>query len=254
MFQLRQSAAWTACRAECAKTTLCRCTAVLGGGALLWQASRGSRGGMDGADGASQSGLGGPGGKRREPRDAVLVFGSTGKLGRLVVQKVWHPPLLNPERTCLGQGGTNWQCTGTCATHIFFVFICEACCKCDWACQPVLTPLRFWHLLSRSYCTPSMPWYRGACLVHAGHSIPESAYASQLIESGRSVVAAARSTDRAADVFSDLGIAGSPHLFVRSNVDVTDASSLPDDILSGVTQIVSALGPVFGRTAKGQMG
>jgi uncharacterized protein YbjT (DUF2867 family) len=77
---------------------------------------------------------------------------------------------------------------------------------------------------------------------------------SQLVKSGRNVVAATRSTDRAADVFSDLGIASSPHLFVRGGVDVTAASSLPGDLLSGVTQIVSALGPVFGRTAQGQMG
>ena len=76
----------------------------------------------------------------------------------------------------------------------------------------------------------------------------------QLVESGHCVVAAARSNDRAADVFSDLGIAGCPALFVRGGVDVTDASSLPSDLLRGVTQVVSALGPVFGRTAEGDMG
>ena len=64
------------------------CTAVLGGGALLWQASRG---GMDALGGAAEPGPAAFAGKRREPRSAVLVFGSTGKLGRLVVQKVRHP-------------------------------------------------------------------------------------------------------------------------------------------------------------------
>ncbi len=59
--------------------------AVLGAGALLLQASRGGISGMEGAAEAA-SGGGPPG--QREPNDAVLVFGSTGKLGRLVVQKV----------------------------------------------------------------------------------------------------------------------------------------------------------------------
>ena len=62
----------------------CVPAAVVGAGALLWQASRG---GMDSADGATQPSLGGALSGQREPSDAVLVFGSTGKLGRLVVQK-----------------------------------------------------------------------------------------------------------------------------------------------------------------------
>ena len=96
---------------------------------------------------------------------------------------------------------------------------------------------------------------RGTYVAKPRHLFPPSVYRGlQLVEAGRNVVAAARSTDRAADVFSDLGIASSPNLFVRGGVDVTDASSLPGDLLSGVTQIVSALGPVFGRTAEGQMG
>ena len=76
----------------------------------------------------------------------------------------------------------------------------------------------------------------------------------QLIESGRNAVAAARSADRASAVFGELGLADSPRLYVRSGVDVTDASSLPVDLLTGVSQVVSALGPVFGRGADGQMG
>ncbi len=76
----------------------------------------------------------------------------------------------------------------------------------------------------------------------------------QLIDSGRDVVAAARSADRAASVFSELGLTDSPRLFVRGDVDVTEASSLPADLLTGVTQIVSALGPVFGRGSDGNMG
>ena len=64
---------------------LCVPAAVLGGGALLWQASRG---GMDGAAGAAEPSSGGTAAQARKPQDAVLVFGATGKLGRLVVQKV----------------------------------------------------------------------------------------------------------------------------------------------------------------------
>ena len=63
-------------------------SAVLGGGALLWQASRE---GMDGVDAAVRPNMSVDAGNRREPQDAVLVFGSTGKLGRLIVQKVWAP-------------------------------------------------------------------------------------------------------------------------------------------------------------------
>jgi len=64
---------------------LCVPVAVLGAGALLLQASRG---GMGGTEGTAEPAFGGGLLGQREPKDAVLVFGSTGKLGRLVVQKV----------------------------------------------------------------------------------------------------------------------------------------------------------------------
>jgi uncharacterized protein YbjT (DUF2867 family) len=76
----------------------------------------------------------------------------------------------------------------------------------------------------------------------------------QLLAAGRNVVAAARSADKA-EVFAELEPDSTPgKLFIRTGVDVTDASSLSDELLEGVTQIVSAVGPVFGCTPDGKMG
>jgi hypothetical protein len=66
----------------------------------------------------------------------------------------------------------------------------------------------------------------------------------QLLAAGRDVVAAARSADKA-EVFAELESDSAPgKLFINTGVDVTDASTLGDELLEGVTQIVSAVGPV----------
>jgi len=76
----------------------------------------------------------------------------------------------------------------------------------------------------------------------------------QLLGAGRNVVAAVRSQDKA-EVFEEMGLDGATGtLFVKAGVDITDAATLSDGLLEGVTQIVSAVGPVFGRTPEGQMG
>lgn len=73
---------------------------------------------------------------------------------------------------------------------------------------------------------------------------------------------AARSQEKAAAVLAELaldaplgaGAAASAQVFVRGGVDVTDSSTLSAELLRGVSQVVSALGPIFGRNALGQMG
>ena len=84
----------------------------------------------------------------------------------------------------------------------------------------------------------------------------------QIIGAGRDVVLAARSEEKAAAVLAELGLdtpsgggaAASAQVFVRGGVDVTDSSTLSVELLRGVSHVVSALGPIFGRTAEGQMG
>lgn len=57
-------------------------------------------------------------------------------------------------------------------------------------------------------------------------------------------MAAARTAEKA-EVFGELDPDSAPgRLFVKTDVDVTDAGTLTDELLEGVSQIVSAVGPV----------
>ncbi|KAL4536080.1 hypothetical protein Ndes2437B_g05513 [Nannochloris sp. 'desiccata'] len=85
---------------------------------------------------------------------------------------------------------------------------------------------------------------------------------AELLKAGRTVVAAVRDENRAAEAFAPLGISPgrqqSPSegvLFLQTGIDVTDDSTLATpDLFKGVTQIICTLGPVFGRTAEGTIG
>ena len=73
------------------------------------------------------------------------------------------------------------------------------------------------------------------------------------------MVAAARSADRARDVMEKAGLAegrqpGGGILFVEPDVDITNPETLTPQLFKGVTQVVTAVGAVFGRTADGTMG
>ena len=57
-------------------------------GAIAWAGSLAQKG--QSLTAAATSGMTSPA-EAAKPQDAVLVFGSTGKLGRLVVQQVWRP-------------------------------------------------------------------------------------------------------------------------------------------------------------------
>ena len=56
-------------------------------GAIAWAGSVAQKGQLPAA--AATSGMTSPA-EAAKPQEAVLVFGSTGKLGRLVVQQVWR--------------------------------------------------------------------------------------------------------------------------------------------------------------------
>jgi hypothetical protein len=70
----------------------------------------------------------------------------------------------------------------------------------------------------------------------------------------------ARSAKRATEVFGKAGIvegrqpSGGGILFVESGVDITNADTLTPQLFAGVSQVVTAVGAVFGRTAEGAMG
>ncbi len=82
---------------------------------------------------------------------------------------------------------------------------------------------------------------------------------AQLLAAGRTVVAAVRDEGRAAEAFAALGISPGRQpsggiLFIESGVNVTNAATLTSPLFKGATQVICALGPVFGRTADGAMG
>ena len=82
----------------------------------------------------------------------------------------------------------------------------------------------------------------------------------QLVENGRTVVAAARDAGKAAEALSQMGLSEGRQtrgavLDVEGGVDITERSSFErKDLWRGVTQVAVAVGPLFGRQADGQMG
>jgi hypothetical protein len=67
----------------------------------------------------------------------------------------------------------------------------------------------------------------------------------QLLKAGRTVVAAARSADKASDVYGGLGLKegfqgpgrSGGILFTAAGIDVSDAATLTADLFKGVTQV-----------------
>jgi len=81
----------------------------------------------------------------------------------------------------------------------------------------------------------------------------------QLLDSGRTVVAAVRSAEMATKVFSELGLKGGPQpsggaLILRGAVDVTDAATITPELFNGISQVVIAMGAVAGRLPDGSFG
>lgn len=184
-------------------------------GGIAYAVAQSQEGGTIWQAGRQGGGSGGFGGKL--PReDAVLVFGATGRMGRTVVQEVsWV--------RCSGASALAARADSSRAT-----FHLAAGATHNWAsCRLPLLPL-----------------------------LPRA----QLLAQGRTVVAAVRSPGRARDVFGKAGLVegrqpgGAGILFVESGVDITNPDTLSPLMFEGVSQVVTAVGAVFGRTAEGQMG
>jgi len=79
----------------------------------------------------------------------------------------------------------------------------------------------------------------------------------RLLAAGRTVVAGVRDEARALADFEALGVTagrqagGAGILFLQGGIDVTNASTLGASLFEGVTQVVSALGPVVGSLPGG---
>ena len=78
----------------------------------------------------------------------------------------------------------------------------------------------------------------------------------QLLQQGRSVVAATRDAQKGKDVFAELEQQfGGNVLTIQGGIDITDKKSLESQKLwQGVSQVAIAVGPIFGRQPGGEMG
>ena len=77
----------------------------------------------------------------------------------------------------------------------------------------------------------------------------------QLIGSGRQVVATSHQADKLQKIFAAKNLQDSKQLFFENNVDITDASALKrQELWKGVSQVVTTVGPAFGRQPDGSMG
>ncbi|KAF8071307.1 IP5P13 [Scenedesmus sp. PABB004] len=83
----------------------------------------------------------------------------------------------------------------------------------------------------------------------------------KLVRSGRTVVAAVRSADKAGEAWAAAGLAEGRQpggcagiLITAPGVDVTDPATLAAGLFEGVSQVVYALGPVTGRLPEGGFG
>ena len=77
----------------------------------------------------------------------------------------------------------------------------------------------------------------------------------QLIEAGRDVVATSHTPDKLEKRLDSNNMQGGGRLHLESNLDITDSSALMQaELWKGVSQVVTAVGPAFGRQSDGSMG
>ena len=77
----------------------------------------------------------------------------------------------------------------------------------------------------------------------------------QLIGAGRDVVATSHTPDKLEKRLDSKSMKGEGRLHLASNVDITDSSALMRaDLWKGVSQVVTTVGPAFGRQSDGSMG
>lgn len=69
------------------------------------------------------------------------------------------------------------------------------------------------------------------------------------------MVATSHQSDKLQKVFAAKNLQKSKQLFLENNVDITDSSALlKDELWQGVSQVVTTVGPAFGRQSDGSMG
>ena len=77
----------------------------------------------------------------------------------------------------------------------------------------------------------------------------------QLIEAGREVVATSHTADKLEKRLDSKSLKGEGRLHLESNVDITHGSALMQaELWKGVSQVVTTVGPAFGRQPDGSMG
>ncbi|PSC71557.1 nadh:ubiquinone oxidoreductase complex i intermediate-associated 30 [Micractinium conductrix] len=120
---------------------------------------------------------------------------------------------------------------------------------------------------------PPPPLRENAVLVFGATGRMGRVLVDSLLAQGRTVIAATRSADCARDVLgkegptgtvvafnaasaarSAGGAGGNGILFIEPGVDITNPDTLTPEIFKGVTQVVTSVGAVFGKTADGKMG
>ena len=162
-------------------------------------------------------------------KDAVLVFGATGRLGQEVVAEV-----------------CDWQQLG-----ILDVQYLNASFRTRIPCQ--------------SAATESMPDHNTHVYMFSNlqmqHRIHELIHFDcpvllvQLVNSGRNVVASSHKTDKVEQLYQQKGLKGAGELFYENGVDITSKESLMrPELWQGVSQVVTTVGPAFGRQPDGSMG
>jgi len=69
------------------------------------------------------------------------------------------------------------------------------------------------------------------------------------------VVATSHKADKLEQLFGSKSVKGSGQLYYESSVDITDSAALmKQDLWNGISQVVTTVGPAFGRQPDGQMG
>ena len=93
-------------------------------------------------------------------------------------------------------------------------------------------------------------------LLFASPSQIDRFHGIQLLQQGRSVVAATRDVQKGKEVLAALEEQyGASTLTIEGGIDITDKSSIEKQKLwQGISQVAIAVGPVFGRQPGGEMG
>ena len=79
--------------------------------------------------------------------------------------------------------------------------------------------------------------------------------ALQLVGAGRHVVATSHKADKLEQAFAGETAKGPGHLYFENSVDITDSAALMSkELWQGISQVVTTVGPAFGRQPDGGMG